>query len=377
MASLLVSNRARDQAVRTRVNQTSHVKRQPGSVSIFDANATDFGDIYVASIGIGTPPTQYNVIVDTGSSSTWIGGNQAYVETNTSQSTEQAITVNYGSITFVGAEFVDTVMLAPGNSIFNQSIGVANFAEGLQGLDGVLGLGPTILTEGTFDSNQQETIPTVTDNAFSEGLIGAKQIGISFEPTNTQLNNTGEISFGAPDERKFTGSLAFVPITTASPATFFVGIDQTITYGSAGVPILNKTSGIVDTGSSLLFLASDAFARYAQVTNATADQVTGLLALPIDRFGNLESLFFNIGGTTYEFTADAQIWPRALNADIGGTDDNVYLIVADNGVHSGSGHDFTLGLVWLQRFYMVYDSANDTVGFATTQFTNSTINGST
>lgn len=46
------------------------------------------------------------------------------------------------------------------------------------------------------------------------------------------------------------------PITSTSPANEFVGIDQTITYGAAGTPILPMTSGITDTGTTLLLIAS-------------------------------------------------------------------------------------------------------------------------
>jgi hypothetical protein len=98
---------------------------------------------------------------------------------------------------------------------------------------------------------------------------------------------------------------------------------------------------------------------------------------------------------TYELTANAQIWPRALNSVIGGSSNAIYLVTADLGSYSGSGLDFigtnrssclkfdewlidfcqnTDGFVFLQRFYSVYDTTNSSVGFATTQYTNATTN---
>jgi len=336
-------------------------------------DAANTGTLYLATIGIGTPPTNYTVIVDTGSSNTWIGANQDYVQTSTSQATGDQVSVSYGSGFFIGEEYTDTITLAPGLAVHSQSIGVATFAEGLNGLDGILGIGPTDLTEGTLQDSDS-TIPTVTDNAFTQGLISAQQVGVSFEPITSASETSGEISFGGPDPSRYTGQLGYVPITTTSPSSDYVGIDQSITYGSSKTEILSTTAGIVDTGTSLLLLASDAFESYANATGATLDEDTGLYAIPSDQFGNLQSMFFNIGGTTYEFTADAQIWPVAMNADIGGTDDKVYLIVSDNGTPSGSGLDFTNGLAWLERFYFVYNSGSDQVGFATTSFTQSTTN---
>ncbi|KAG6326145.1 hypothetical protein ID866_12944 [Astraeus odoratus] len=77
---------------------------------------------------------------------------------------------------------------------------------------------------------------------------------------------------------------------------------------------------------------------------------------------------------TFEFTANAQIWPRALNSILGGDPNKIYLITSDLGSPSGSGLDFINGFGWLQRFYSVYDTANTSVGIATTPFTDATTN---
>ena len=113
-----------------------------------------------------------------------------------------------------------------------------------------------------------------------------------------------------------------------------------------------------------------------------------------DQYANLSSLYFNIGGVSYELTPNAQIWPRPWNSDIGGTSGGIYLIVGDGGSDIGSDFGIRLhfinGLSFLyaacfitqavdwftprQRFYVVLDSANSRVGFATTVYTNATSN---
>ena len=47
----------------------------------------------------------------------------------------------------------------------------------------------------------------------------------------------------------------------------------------------------------------------------------------------------------------------------------LYLVVQDIGAHSGSGMDFICGMVFLERFYTIYDTGNSHLGLATTQFT--------
>lgn len=54
-----------------------------------------------------------------------------------SQQHSQAVT--YGSGSFSGTEFTDTVTLASGLVITKQSIGVASTSEGFSGVDGILG----------------------------------------------------------------------------------------------------------------------------------------------------------------------------------------------------------------------------------------------
>ncbi|KAF8524829.1 acid protease [Hysterangium stoloniferum] len=327
---------------------------------------------YVASVGVGSPPTQYNLIVDTGSSNIWVGASQPYKQTSTSVKTPDTVEVSYGSGNFSGNEFTDQVTLASDLVIKSQSIGVATTSNGFSGVDGIMGIGPTDLTLGTLKPNSAASIPTVTDNLFSQGSIPFNLLGVSFEPTTSASDTNGQITFGGVDSDKFTGEITFVPITSTSPASTFWGIDQSITYG--GTTILSSTAGIVDTGSTLILLATDAFNTYQKQTGGTLDAATGLLTVSASQFDNLESLLFHIGGTTFELTANAQAWPRALNSDIGGKPGQIYLIVSDLGTKSGQGLDFINGQVFLERFYSVYDTGNQRVGLATTPFTTATTN---
>lgn len=77
------------------------------------------------------------------------------------------------------------------------------------------------------------------------------------------------------------------------------------------------------------------------------DSTTGLLSIDATQYDNLKTLSFNIGGTSYDMTPNAQIWPRSLNSVIGGDASGIYLIVSDIGTPSGSGLDFMSGYVFL------------------------------
>ncbi|KAI9450421.1 aspartic peptidase A1 [Lactarius psammicola] len=340
---------------------------------VVGVGVTNVAVSYQASVGVGSPPTFYNLLIDTGSSNTWVGAGKAYVRTSTSVQTEDSVSVSYGSGLFSGTEFLDTVTLGDGLVIPGQSIGVASNSNGFNGLDGILGIGPVGLTIGTLSPATDTSIPTVTDNLFSQGTIASNLVSVSFEPTTTTSVENGELTFGDTDSTKFTGSLTFIPGTTTSPANEFWGIDQSIWYG-AFTTILSTTAGIVDTGTTLILIATDAFDRYKSATGATLDDTTGLLQITSAQFRHLRPLFFIAGGRSFELTANAQIWPRALNTQIGGSSGSIYLVVADLGSPSGQGLDFINGYTFLERFYSVYDTANNRVGLATTWFTRATTN---
>ncbi|KAI0348262.1 aspartic peptidase A1 [Trametopsis cervina] len=328
---------------------------------------------YVVNVGVGTPATTYSLLVDTGSSNTWVGAGKAFVHSSTTAQTSDRVSVTYGSGDFSGNEFTDTVTLGGGLTVTKQSFGVATSSDGFDGVDGIIGIGPVDLTTGTLSPDTRNTIPTITDNLFTQGVIPQNLVAVSFRPTTSDNNANGELTFGGTDSSKFTGSISFAPLTRTSPASEFWGIDQTIRYG-ASTSILSSTAGIVDTGTTLTLISSDAFTRYQRATGAVADRNTGLLRLTTAQFANLQSLFFTINGQTFELTANAQIWPRNLNADIGGTAGNVYLIVNSIGTPTGEGLDFINGLTFLERFYSVFDTTNKRVGLATTPFTTATSN---
>lgn len=81
--------------------------------------------------------------------------------------------------------------LAPGLVIKNQSIGDALSYADFGGVDGIVGVGPVGLTEGSLSTNVNELVPTVMDNALSQGLITKEILGVSFAPA-TSDNDTSK-----------------------------------------------------------------------------------------------------------------------------------------------------------------------------------------
>ncbi|KAI5834836.1 acid protease [Schizophyllum commune Tattone D] len=334
--------------------------------------------IYTASVGVGSAGDSYNLIVDTGSSNTWVGAVKAYSPSDTSRDTGDFVIVQYGSGFFVGQEYLDRVTLSNQLVINNQSIGAAFLQQGIDPFDGILGLGPTDLTQGTLVIESEDTIPTVTDNLFGQKTIQKKALGVYFAPVSSDSPG-GVLTFGGTDSSLYSpGSLRTFPKTTTAPASKYWGYDQSVSYG--GVQILSKTAGIADTGTTLIYLPSDAYAKYRDATGATYDNSTGLLTVTPEKFAQMQSLTFNIAGEDYDLIPDAQLWPRSYNTEIGGSPDGYYLVFADTGSNSSEsqGLAFINGYAFLERFYSFYDSGcngqDPAMGFATTKYTNAVVN---
>ncbi|KAG2068230.1 aspartic proteinase [Suillus decipiens] len=329
---------------------------------------------YSILVGIGNPPRTYNLLLDSGSATTWVR-QSAYVKTSASFRTGEVEEVIYSHGFFRGIEYLDYVTVGPGLTVVLQSIGVAVVSTGFDRYDGILGIGPAALTVGTLQDLPEDPIPTVTDSLYGQGTISEDVFGIFYQPyVNSQLESTGQITFGGTDPTKYNGNILYTPVTDTQPASRYWGIDQNIMYGQT--EILARTAGVVDSGSTLLFIATEAYELYKAATGSEYDPATELLVISEDGYGALQNLYFNIGPQTYTLTPNAQIWPRSLNTMISGQENAIYLIVRDIGTPFGSGLDFGNGYVFMQRFYTVFDATTDRrrVGFATTPFTYATTN---
>ena len=223
-------------------------------------DVTDAGVTYTASVGVGNPPTQYTLLIDTGSSNTWVGADKQYVKTSTSKSTGKQV-VGLHQVLMNSRDFLltisfperqlwlwlvlghrvyvhrlswpcnvdiliryvlvdtDQVTLSDSLVIQNQSIGVASTAQGFQGVDGILGIGPVDLTQGTVSGTS--SVPTVTDNLFAQGTISNDSIGIFYQPTTQSGEQNGELTFGGIDTSKYA-SFRFISSSQVQILTAFL-----------------------------------------------------------------------------------------------------------------------------------------------------------
>lgn len=325
---------------------------------------------YTASIGVGSPATYYNLVVDTGSSNTFVGTGKKYVRTKTSIPTNQEVNVTYGTGFFSGYEYIDQVTIAPDLVIKGQSIGDALEYADFEGVDGIIGVGPVDLTLGTLYPDENAEIPTVMNNALQQGLIPEQVLGVSFAPADTYSDTNGVLTFGGIDSSLYIGEITYTPVTTTYPSNYYWGVNVTgASYGATPV-IPDSYAGIVDTGTTLIYIADNWYQTYQDsIPGAYYDENFGMIVIPPASVPLLQPFTFYIGRSAFTLDATAQLLPTDQNAAWGGASGVQYGYIGPIGADSGTGLDFIIGQKFMERFYAVFDTANERVGFAYTDHT--------
>ncbi|ORX55023.1 acid protease, partial [Hesseltinella vesiculosa] len=167
---------------------------------------------YLIDLAIGEPPQPFTLLVDTGSSTTWVpaagcdelcGNPQHMMNPSLSDSfnaTKLLMKIKYGEGFSSGMIAQDTFTVR--NTTINQvyfSVSMVNDGELTDvGADGILGLGPDILSK--YDNPESLVLPTLVTSMTDQGLIAKNMFSIYFHPPAQAQ---------APWETRIDGDLVF------------------------------------------------------------------------------------------------------------------------------------------------------------------------
>jgi hypothetical protein len=289
-------------------------------------------------------------------SNTWAGAQSPVEPTSTGKSTGGTVSVSYGSGSFSGKEYTDTVSFS-GLTVSSQSIGAASQSSGFTGVDGIIGFGPVDLTENTVSN--AETVPTFLDNLYSQGSISTEVLGVFFSPeSGSDTDDTnGELTLGGTDSSKYSGSITYFPKLTSGNASPYWGISiASFTYGST--TLATSGSGIVDTGTTLIYIPTSAYNKFLSASGGKTDSSSGLAAFSTKPTANFSIKF---GSTTFTLTPDQYLVPTAQYSYYGLSAGTYYAWIDDGG---SSGVDTIIGQKFLENYYSVFDTTNSRIGFA-------------
>ncbi|KAJ7646298.1 putative cathepsin E, partial [Mycena polygramma] len=306
---------------------------------------------YIAETTVGSQT--FDLIVDTGSSNTWVGADTKFTAGSTGKSTGDKVSVSYGSGSFSGTEYTDTVALS-GTSASKVSIGVASSATGFDGVDGIIGFGPEELTEDTVSGASE--VPTFMQDLKSAGVIDSNVLGVSFAPLSgsSESSSNGALTLGGVDDSAYTGDISY----TDRVAPYWGVSVSKFAFGSTSLGT-STASGIVDTGTTLFYVPTAVYTKFLTASKGKLDNTSGLVKFTTKP---TSSFTFVIGGTTYTLTPAQYLIPTAQysNWGISGTS-GFYTFIGDGG---SEAPNTILGMSFLEFYYSVYDVDNDRVGLA-------------
>ncbi|KEP52685.1 eukaryotic aspartyl protease [Rhizoctonia solani 123E] len=127
----------------------------------------------------------------------------------------------------------------------------------------------------------------------------------------------------------------------------------------------------IKPGTTLIYITDQAFQAYSKsLPGSKINQSNKLLEIPRESLDKMKSPFFIIGGVSYEFTPNAQLWPRKFNYLMHGEVGRYYSVINTLSTFSDiEGVGLIAGYFFMQRFYTAFDASSFKIGFATTRST--------
>ena len=347
---------------------------------------------YYLNITIGTPPQNFAVQIDTGSSDTWvisvndttdceeysgpIGCDYGLYDP-TKSSTYSLVqsggfSITYGDGTEIDGDFItDNVNFGGNVTVKNQILGLANYTTG--DTYGLMGVG--------FDTNEANVsvggsiYPNIIDELKTQGFINVKAYSLWLDDLES---STGSILFGGVDRSKYFGDLISLPIQpdayTGELTSFTVSLtsigftDQTTNDSLYSGPAL---PALLDSGTSFTYLPDEIANAILNGIGVAQDNNTDLNLAPCSLNQSNAQITFGLGGPNgplitvklSEFLSDPYLNSDGSIFQINGAD------VCYFGIYAGGDNSSTiLGDTFLRSAYVVYDLENYLIGMANTNF---------
>jgi len=318
---------------------------------------------YYGPISLGTPPQDFQVIFDTGSSNLWVYSSacpftnpvcDVHAKYHSSKSSTYAVNgtafnITYGSGELAGFLSADTLALGNMNVVgqtFAEATVVPDLAWALAKFDGILGMG--------YDSISVDHVTPVFYNLVSQGL-SAPQFGVwlSKNPSGTV---GGEIVFGGTDNTKYTGSFNYVPLTSETYWEFQMG---SILLGGVNTGYCANCNAIADTGTSLI--AGPTASISALNTKLGAITINGEGIFPsCSVISTLPNVTIVINKVSYVLTPEDYVLQVTA---LGKTECLSGFMGID--IPAPIGPLWIMGDVFISTYYTLFDFANNRLGFAT------------
>ncbi|KAG0266647.1 hypothetical protein BG011_001494 [Mortierella polycephala] len=318
--------------------------------------------VYIGTVSFGTPPQNFTMVFDTGSSDMWVPSQECAMPVcltlvrynSTASSTYhaegKALDVKYGDGSHVsGVTGLDS-MLISSTIVANQSFGMASIDDSTiakKGVEGVVGLGfgRAANVKGYTTVMEAMLARKTLIQPIVSIWMGRQRMGGSNEGSG------GAVIFGGVDTTKYVGNFTWAPVTDKN--SWKIRIDAATI---AGKDLSLTADALIDSGTSLIVVPSKvASAFHKHIPGAIEAPQVGWI-LPCNTTAG--DLNFTIAGQQFRVPAEELV----VLFRIPGYAE--YCKSAIDVSQSPSESTWILGASFLKNVYSVFDYRSLAVGFA-------------
>ncbi|XP_032394653.1 napsin-A [Etheostoma spectabile] len=325
---------------------------------------TNFMDAqYYGVISIGTPPQDFTVLFDTGSSNLWVPSihcsfldlacwlhhryNSKKSSTYVQNGTQFSIRYGRGSLSgYISGDTVSVAGLPVPGQQFGEAVKQPGITFAVARFDGVLGM--------AYPSISVANVTPVFDTAMAAKLL-PQNIFSFYISRDPKAAVGGELMLGGTDPQYYTGDLHYVNVTRKAYWQIMMsGVDvgNQLTLCKAGC------QAIVDTGTSLIVGPVEEIRALHKAIGALP-LLMGEYLIDCKRIPSLPAISFNIGGKTFNLTGEDYVMQES---QMGRSICLSGFMAMD--IPPPAGPLWILGDVFIGKYYTVFDRNADRVGFA-------------
>ncbi|XP_071330340.1 napsin-A isoform X2 [Trachinotus anak] len=325
---------------------------------------TNFMDAqYYGLISIGTPPQNFTVLFDTGSSNLWVPSihcsffdlacwlhhryNSKKSSTYVKNGTEFSIQYGRGSLSgFISEDTVSVAGLPVPGQQFAEAVKQPGITFAVARFDGVLGM--------AYPSIAVAQVRPVFDTAMAAKLL-PQNIFSFYISRDPKAAVGGELTLGGTDPQYYTGDLHYVNVTRK--AYWQIKMDG-VTVGNQLTLCKAGCQAIVDTGTSLIVGPREEI-RALQKAIGALPLLMGEYFIDCKKIPSLPVISLNIGGKMFNLTGEDYIMKESqmgVSICLSG------FMAMD--IPPPAGPLWILGDVFIGKYYTVFDRNADRVGFA-------------
>ncbi|GMR50446.1 hypothetical protein PMAYCL1PPCAC_20641 [Pristionchus mayeri] len=334
--------------------------------------ADNYDDVYRGVISLGTPAQNFTVLVDTGSTDTWVIGsacstpacngdaNSGYAKDHFDKSASSTFSLtskNFAISGWCSGQVAEDVFTLAGLKQEKQSFGLASTVVdyfGFTPVDGVFGL--------AWPASSQLDVTPPLWNMLGQLDAPLFTIWLDRKAKSTEDSLGGLITYGALDTEHCDGQVDYVQL---SSLTYW---QYPMTKFSIGNYVSNTKVQVISQTAAWIGAPTSAVAGIASATGAKFDMTNYLYTLPCT--GVYPDMIFTIGGRYYNVMIHRKLLSYqmqvpsseyVLDLGLGGGKCALALYELGGG---GFGPDWILGYTWLRTYCNMHDIGQKRIGFA-------------